>query len=115
LEKEQFYSAVDEIVKSYPSCRPAQRDKTISAVAEKLAEDQDRPVPEILDEIVAGVKAYASAVETWEEKRFVSDPVKFIREGTYKCDPAVWVRKPPHSPAKNGFNPMDPATWNRPE
>ena len=115
-ESTDIDTASAKIAALYPPCRPADPEKLREAVKQCLVKEMANGIltpAEILAQMVEGVASYAEQTANWEEKRFISDPIKFIREGLYKCDPAVWVRRKVPANSAPKFDSLKPETWTQ--
>ena len=116
-EIEYLNRSAGEIVEMYPKGKVGDFERVKSVVREVIAKEAregDCALFKVVEKVKKGVSAYASATESWEEKRFITDAVKFFSERHYNFDPAVWVKKKIPSPKpKTKFDPLDPATWGK--
>ena len=101
-EKENTLSArapayaheADRIAGEYPRAKVGNYRSVVEAVLRAIGREiEDHPgteTDEAVYRVESGTIAYANAVKSWREKRYISDAVKFYDTGMYNHDPATW-------------------------
>lgn len=84
----------DRIAGEYPRAKVGNYRSVVESVLRAIGREIDDHPGTETDEAVyrveSGTIAYANAVKSWREKRYISDAVKFYDTGMYNHDPATW-------------------------
>ena len=65
-------------------------EAVLRAIGREIEDHPGTDTDEAVYRVESGTIAYANAVKSWREKRYISDAVKFYDTGMYNHDPATW-------------------------